>query len=144
MDQLQSIGKILLGNWYGKIGDDIVEESWSIPVVNSIMGMFRWIKDAKIYFYEFVVIDNVEEKIKLKIKHFNSDFTGWEEKTDFIYYVLKDVTDSKIIFGSDDPNEKGRIIYERPDENTLIAILEMAQTGKVLKFEFTKKIVNMI
>ncbi|MFX0151711.1 MAG: DUF6265 family protein [Candidatus Hodarchaeota archaeon] len=139
MDQLHSIGKVLIGNWYGKIGDDIVEESWSTPAANSIMGMFRWIKDAKIYFYEFIVIDKTEEKIKLKIKHFNSDFTGWEEKADFVYYVLKEVTDSKIIFGSDDPSEKGRIIYERPDENTLIAVLEMAQTGKVLKFEFTKK-----
>ncbi len=138
MSKFQSIGKLLQGNWQGKIGDDIVDEYWSIPLADTIMGMFRWIKDGKVSFYEMVVIDNVDGIIKLKIKHFNSDLTGWEEKSDFVYYVLLDMTDSEIIFGSDDPNEKGRIIYKRPSETKLIAVLEMSKSGQTLEFEFNK------
>ncbi|MHA2297478.1 MAG: DUF6265 family protein [Candidatus Hodarchaeales archaeon] len=138
MNEISSIGKILTGNWRGKIGDDIVDEYWSIPLANSMMCTFRWIKDNKVSFYEFVVIDNNDEKTTMKIKHFNDDLTGWEEKTDFIHYVLLEVTDSKVIFGSEDPNEKGRLIYEKPSDDKLVATLEMAKSDQILTFEFNK------
>ncbi|MFX0210252.1 MAG: DUF6265 family protein [Candidatus Hodarchaeota archaeon] len=138
MNKLQSISKVLYGNWQGKIGDDLIDEYWSIHQANSMMGMFRWIKDGKISLYELMVIDNVGDKIVLKIKHFNSDLTGWEEKMDFVHYVLVDVTDSEIIFGSDDPNEKGRLIYKKLSENKLISILEMSKSDQILKFEFNR------
>jgi hypothetical protein len=139
MDQLDLIGKILEGYWIGKIEDDIVEEGWSIPSANSIMGMFKWIKEGKNYFYEFIIIEKMNDKIELKIKHFNPDFEGWEEKSDFVCYRLLEVSTNKIVFGPPDPDEKGRLIYEKPDDNSLVAILEMSQTGKILKFTFNRK-----
>ncbi|MFX1512483.1 MAG: DUF6265 family protein, partial [Promethearchaeota archaeon] len=105
---------------------------------NSMMGMFRWIKNGKVSFYELIVIDNIEEEITMKLKHFNSDFTGWEEKVDFVHYVLVDVTDSEIIFKPNDPNKKGSLVYKKPTENKLIAILEMSKGDRVLKFEFNR------
>ena len=60
-------------------------------------------------------------------------------KTDFIHYVLFELTASKVIFGPDDPNKKGRLIFQRINENKLIAILEMSTNeGRILKFEFDK------
>jgi len=138
MRDLDKIGKFLIGNWKGKIGEDIVDEVWSLAMANSIMGMFRWIKDGKVYFYEFVVIDNIDEIIKLKIKHFNSDLLGWEEKNDFVYYILREIKENELIFVSEDPKEEGRLIYRKTDQNTLIAILEMAKSSRTLKFAFNK------
>ncbi|MFX1512818.1 MAG: DUF6265 family protein [Promethearchaeota archaeon] len=138
---IKSLEEILTGNWRGKIGEDTVEEVWSAPLANSMMCMFRWIKDGKISFYEFIIIDSTNEKTTLKIKHFNSDFTSWEDKKDFIHYVLSELTASKVIFGPADPNKKGRLIFQRMNENKLVAILEMSTNeGKILKFEFDKTI----
>lgn len=139
MDQLDLIGKMLEGYWIGKIEDDIVEEGWSRPSANSIMGMFKWIKEGKNYFYEFIIIEKINDKIELKIKHFNPDFEGWEEKSDFACYRLVEVSTNKIVFGPLNPDEKGRLIYEKPEDNSLVAILEMSQTGKILKFIFNRK-----
>lgn len=138
MNQLQLIGKILTGNWRGKIGDDIVDEYWSIMAANTLIGMFRWLKEGEVSFYEFVVIDNIDGKIRLKIKHFNPDLTGWEEKANYIHYVLRDISDSQVIFGSEDPTEKGRLIYERQGEKKLTVILEMSKSDRTLRFEFDR------
>lgn len=138
MNQLKLIGKLITGNWRGKIGDDTVDEYWSITEANTLMGMFRWLKEEKVNFYEFIVIDKIDGTIRMKIKHFNSDLTGWEEKTDYVHYILREMSDSKIIFGSEDPKEKGRLIYERQGDTKLIAILEMSQSDRTLKFEFNR------
>lgn len=138
MEELQAIGEILEGNWRGKIGNDIVDEYWSVTLADSIMGMFRWEKAGKISFYEFVVIDKLTDKIRLKIKHFHANLTGWEERSDFVQYVLHEVTDKRIVFGSDDPNERGQLIYEQPNEDKLIATLVMAKGDQSLRFEFDR------
>ncbi|MHA2239588.1 MAG: DUF6265 family protein [Candidatus Hodarchaeales archaeon] len=138
MEELQAIGELLEGNWRGKIGNDIVDEYWSATLADSIMGMFRWEKAGKVSFYEFVVIDKIEDKIMLKIKHFHANLTGWEERTDFVHYVLHEVTATRIVFGADDPSEKGRLIYEQPSKDKLTATLEMAKQNQILRFEFNR------
>lgn len=80
----------------------------------------------------------VVPKIRLKIKHFHANLTGWEERSDFVQYVLHKVTDKRIVFGSDDPNERGQLIYEQPNEDKLIATLVMAKGEQSLRFEFNR------
>ena len=137
MNHIQEISKLLEGSWRGKIGEDIIEEIWSQSSGNSIMGMFRWVKNSRTNFYGFILITEDSYTLKMKIKHFNEDFSGWEEKDVYVEYKLKEVSDTEIIFSSDDPSEKGQIIYKRPNPSELISILEM-KDGKELKFHFTR------
>ena len=48
------------------------------------------------------------------------------------------MNDTEIIFGSEDPSVTAKLIYRRPSETTLIAILEMKENNQALKFSFDK------
>ena len=67
-------------------GGGISEEVWASPVDGAMMGMYRHIKDGKVNFYEFMNIVEKEGKIEMRIKHFNNDLTGWEEKDKYMTF----------------------------------------------------------
>lgn len=138
MSHIQKISNLIEGQWQGKMGEDMVEEIWSNFNGKSIMGMFRWVKDTKARFYEFIVIDENDKEVTMKIKHFNEDMTGWEGKDDYVEYILKEISETELIFGSSDPKEKGKLIYTRPNQSELLVVLEM-EDGKELKFNFMKQ-----
>ncbi len=82
----------LTGQWTGTGLGGVTEESWSSPASSAMMGMFRLVKDEKVVFYEFLTLVEHEGSLLLKLKHFNPDLTGWEEKADFVKFRLLRVT----------------------------------------------------
>lgn len=70
----------LTGSWLGTNGDDPVEEHWSPPGGDTLVGMFRWVKGGKVFFYELNAIERDGEFVVLRIKHFHPRLVGWEEK----------------------------------------------------------------
>jgi hypothetical protein len=88
----------LVGHWYGQGLGGTCEELWSRPVDGSMMGMFRFIKDGKPGFYEFMVITEDKDCVRIKIKHFNPDLTGWESKDDYIEFPFVSCSSDEFIF----------------------------------------------
>ena len=76
------------GQWTGLGLGGTCEETWSQPAAGAMMGMFRLVKEGKVVFYEFLTLVEHEGSLLLKLKHFNPDLTGWEEKADFIKFRL--------------------------------------------------------
>lgn len=70
----------LAGAWTGEGLGGISEEMWSRPAGGAMVGTYRLIKDGKPVFYETCWIVEQEGTIALRLKHFNADLTGWEEK----------------------------------------------------------------
>ncbi len=56
------------------------EEIWSTVDAHTLMGMFRWISDDDVSFYEFMVIKMTETGAELHVKHFHPTLVAWEEK----------------------------------------------------------------
>lgn len=56
------------------------EEIYSDPNSGVIMGAYRLIKDGKTIFYELMTIVEENDSLVFRLKHFNADLTGWEEK----------------------------------------------------------------
>jgi hypothetical protein len=77
-----------VGRWTGTGLGGLCEETWSEPASGAMMGMFRFLKDGKVVFYEFLTLVEHEGSLLLKLKHFNPDLTGWEEKADFMKFRL--------------------------------------------------------
>ena len=44
------------------------------------------------------MISEIDGKISLKLKHFNPDMMGWEEKADFVEFEFVSATPNKIEF----------------------------------------------
>lgn len=75
-----------------------------------------------------------EEDWAVRLKHFNPDFSGWEEKTDYVNFKFESVSDNKAVFGG--------LSYEVIEGNKLVVSLRMRQDdGSVTTeyFHFTRK-----
>jgi hypothetical protein len=64
-----------------------------------MMGMFRLRKGEAIVFYEFLTLVERDGTVVLKLKHFNPDLTGWEEKTGMVTFRLLKLTPDEASFG---------------------------------------------
>lgn len=78
----------LEGRWLGSGFGDLSEEHWQPAKAGSMLGLYRQHKDNKPMFYEFMLLTQVNDTVELRIKHFNPDLTGWEEKDEYLTFRL--------------------------------------------------------
>lgn len=82
----------LAGHWIGDGFGGVSEEVWAPPADGTMMGMYRHIKDEKLVFYEFLLLD----KEGLRLKHFNPDLKGWETRDEFVTFPMVEFTPNKL------------------------------------------------
>lgn len=111
--------KWLAGHWTGDGFGGISDEMWSLPANGVMMGAYRHIKDGKLIFYEFLTLDETG----IKLKHFEPDMKGWEEKEDFVHFELIEATPDKLSF-------KG-LTFERKSSTEMEIALRMKRNGKI-------------
>ncbi len=70
----------LAGRWVGTGFGGEMEETWAPPIGGQMVGHFRYWRDGEPQFYEFMMLDVVEGGVRMRVKHFNPDMVGWEEK----------------------------------------------------------------
>jgi hypothetical protein len=97
----------LVGRWTGEGLGGQVEEVWTPPVHGQMMGMFRLVKEGKIVFYEFLTLAEHEGTIEMRIKHFNANMTGWEEKEKFLTFKLVKSEGDRVYLGGFTVERKG-------------------------------------
>lgn len=120
------------GHWRGEAFGGITEEIWSPPLGDSMMGSFKLVSNGKTTFYEMCQIATESESLILRLKHFNGDLTGWEEKNDreefrlvkvekdvvyFDGFTVKRISKNEIrmyvVTSDDGPNEEVEFRYFR-------------------------------
>ncbi len=71
----------LEGSWRGPgLGGDAIEV-YSAPEAGQITGHFTQTQEGKVAFYELIQIVPVGKSLAYRLRHFNADLTGWEDKT---------------------------------------------------------------
>ncbi len=70
----------LSGRWVGEGLGGSVEETWAPAAGGQMVGHFQLVKAGKPVFYEIMLLDSQPGGLRLRVKHFNPDFTGWEDK----------------------------------------------------------------
>lgn len=119
----------LAGRWEGEGLGGYNEEIWGTPRGGVMTGMYRHLKNERPVFFEFLMF--VEEKgtIVLKLKHFNPDFTGWEEKADYVNFPLVRVEERAVHFDG--------LSFIRESDNALrIYLLLRDKNGNVREEKF--------
>ena len=89
----------LVGAWEGEAFGGQFEEVWNPPSAGSMVGLFKLFDEDGVAFYEIMLITVEDGTLSLKVKHFNADFTAWEEKADFVDFRLVKVEDDALHFG---------------------------------------------
>jgi hypothetical protein len=128
----------LAGHWKGKALGGVTEEIWSPPQANAMMGSYRLIKnDTLIVFYELVTITEDGPSLTLKLKHFNKDLTGWEEKNEVREFKLVRKEKNKLWFEG--------MTFEFIDDSTYQVYLAIEKkNGEVIEEIFPYKKANQI
>lgn len=127
----------MAGAWMGSIDGDPIEEHWSTAAGDTMMGMFRWLKDQQVYLYEFIVISNSELGTTLQIKHFRPDLVGWEEKDSAITYFFQSLEGQSVTFGNAKFGDESRVLqYTLNEQGQLIVTLYSSENGEPKNYEF--------
>lgn len=121
----------LQGYWVGNGLGGHVDELWLPPVDNSMIGTFRLAIDSTLIFSEFMIIEEIDGKLLLKLKHFNRDLSPWEEKDHW--------TQFKFIKSEGQTAWFNGLTYQRVDD-TLNVYLQLTQNGqsRIETFTFQK------
>lgn len=113
----------MAGHWTTSHEWGEMEEIWSAPQGNNMMGTYRCVQNGKVVFYEFFVIEHLEGEAKpsLKLRHFSPGSIAWEDKKSPMLLNLASHEGTIAIFESVDG--KTKIIYELTSPNTLSVVL---------------------
>lgn len=88
----------LEGHWQAEALGGTANEIWSAPAGGTMVGMFRLIKDGEAGFYEIFTLTEENETVLLRLKHFNADLTGWEEKDETVDFPLVTLEEDQAFF----------------------------------------------
>ena len=88
----------IAGHWSRRDGRDRLEEIWSTPDGNCMMGVFRWVKGGKVWIYEMLTIAEEEEGIVFRFRHFSKDLDAWEPKDAPLCFTLSSHDGQRAIF----------------------------------------------
>ena len=107
----------LVGHWRGEGLGGQVEETWAPAFAGSMAGTFRLAKDGKLDFSEFFMMMEHEGSLVLKLKHFDREMHGWEEKDNYVTFPLVKVEGRTAWFSG--------LTYRLDESGTLHSIVAM-------------------
>ncbi|MBX7541454.1 DUF6265 family protein [Qipengyuania sphaerica] len=113
----------LVGQWVGTgIGGAPAMESWLPPSGDTMVGTFvQETGEGGIRFSEILYLMEEEGTLVLRLKHFNADLTGWEEKDKMLTFRLIAVEDCAAYFRS--------LTLRCDGEDGLLAAVRMKSAG---------------
>ena len=107
------------GCWEGEAFGGVAKECWVSGPGGRMTGLFQLENDGELVFTEIMHLGEFENGPGLRVKHFNPDITGWEEKGDFIHFTLKETGPKRAVFSglTFELGEDGRLTLELQMKN---------------------------
>jgi hypothetical protein len=126
------------GHWRDESGGTLSEEIWTAPAGDSLLGMWRLAQDGKVRIFELLAIKAEDGKLVIRLRHFDPKLVAREEKAQPIVWPLVRSGPREVVFEGPEASGKGtvRLTYRRPDDDTLVAILEKG--GKPQEFRYRR------
>lgn len=121
----------LVGHWEGEGLGGQSFETISPPVAGQMAGHFQQVKDGKVQFYEIYQFVPAGESLVLRLKHFNADLTGWEEKDKSVEFPLVAIEEGAVYFDG--------LTMRRTADGGLESFVRIgSQNGRVASFRFKR------
>ena len=124
------------GAWDGKGLGGTVEEHWTKPAGDSMVGLFRLVgADGKLTVCELLMIEQRGKHVVYSFRHFGPGNKPWEELDKPLTFDLIRLTPNEAVFESSVQTDPKRLTYTRKDDN--LAIRVQGETDGVLGDGFT-------
>lgn len=124
----------LTGSWSGTAFGQRFEEVWNPPSADSMIGLFKLMSDDGVTMYELMLLTVEDGTLSLKVKHFNADFTAWEEKPDFVNF--------RLVMKERDALHFGGLSFYRRDANNMDAYIVMRNGDEISEQHLVYRRVN--
>lgn len=119
----------IAGDWQGEALGGKFEESWNTPSGDSMLGMFKLVNDGKTTFSEHMSILTKDDSLVLRLKHFDGQLHGWEDKDQTVDFPLVKLTDTEAYFSG--------LTMRKTGKDTLsIFVATKSADGAVKELEF--------
>ena len=126
----------IAGHWVKEQEGARLEEIWSKPDGDCMMGMFRWVKGGKVWIYELLTIRAEEGTLVFRFRHFSNEMGAWEPKEEPLTYRLTSLSQHEAVF-ENPKSEKHRLYaFQREGDDTLIVRVGALRNGKISASEF--------
>jgi hypothetical protein len=128
----------MAGRWVDDSGGNLSEEVWTAPEGDSMMGMWRYVVSGKTRIYELLAITIEPTGIVLRVRHFDPQLVGREDKDKSVELRLVAWKPGEVSFEGPALGAPGlvRLTYSQPTDDTLQATLE--KDGKSQGFRFRR------
>lgn len=101
----------IAGHWSGEAMGGTFEETWNPPMGGSMMGMFKFVQNDAVGFYEILTIVPRDKSLLLRLKHFDASLKGWEEKDKSVEFPLVEITENEVRFDG--------LVFKRISQNEM-------------------------
>jgi hypothetical protein len=126
----------MAGDWYGHVDGDDIDEHWSTPAGGVMLGIFRWLKNGKVYLYELLAIEPEANGLVLRLKHFDRGLIGWEEKGIALAFPVVRAGKREVAFERGGTFRSTCFIYKQIGQNEMVAITEDRKGSDIACYEF--------
>ena len=100
-------------------------------------GIFRWSKGGEVYLYELLTLEESDDGVTLKLKHFGPGLVGWEDKAASVVFDLAGISDGRAVF-EQRGGDGSRVTYRRSGEGAMTATFQ-ERGGQELVFEYARR-----
>lgn len=128
----------LAGAWTRDQPGERLDEHWSPPAANSMVGHFRWVSSGQLRLTELLTITEEDGEVIFRLRHFSARMRPWEAQDDPFTYRLSDRSDSHAVFRSTEirPGRPHRFIYRTLPGDSLLVRLEGDSAGRPTTQEY--------
>ncbi|MGH9459119.1 MAG: DUF6265 family protein [Thermoanaerobaculia bacterium] len=109
----------LVGRWTGEGLGGRLEEIWAPADGGAMAGMFRLIRDGETAIYEIFTLRDAGDGLKIRLKHFETDLTAWEERDEFVEFEYIGTKDGAVHFDG--------LTYRRDGEDEITVFLALRE-----------------
>ncbi|MEM7455460.1 MAG: DUF6265 family protein, partial [Planctomycetota bacterium] len=125
----------IAGHWTGDAMGGQFEETWNPPMGGTMVGVFKFVSDGEIGFYEILTIVPVDGSLVYRLKHFDKDLNGWEEKDESVEFPLESVSENEVKFKGltftriNDNEMKIEVVVDQSESGPQIITFECQRAG---------------
>lgn len=133
----------LAGDWRQTGDSDFAQETWLPPLAGSMPGVFRLVNDGRLVVHEYILIVQEGDRVLLRFKHFNADYSTWEGNGPPLTFELSEVRPGFALWKNLSPSDEAPDLlrYERSGDGLSVTVMDDPAepgAGEPMTFEFRR------
>jgi hypothetical protein len=128
----------MAGEWVIERAGERLEEYWSAPTAGSMIGVFRWERNGRLWMKELMTVVAEADGPVFRLRHFDAAMRPWEkeDETPFVYPLVK-LAAAEAVFENQARDAPRRFRFSQPEPDVLVVVLEgVSTTGEATRQEF--------